>query len=127
VSHLGPFIEAFAPFFALAALLAALVLAINMLGRRLERHDEWLALLDVRVGNLDKDRKATWARQLQRPFELDKTEPAPLVPPPLPPRAPTLNAVDWEEDLVDTEELLKKETGRYPLGEPPKGPEDDDT
>lgn len=125
MSHLGPFIEAFAPFLALAALLAALVLAINMLGRRLERHDEWLALLDVRVGNLDKDRKATWARQLQRPFETSETEPAPIVPPPLPPRAPTLNAVDWEEELVDTEELQKKQTGRYPSGEPPKGPSDD--
>jgi hypothetical protein len=126
VSDLGPFIEAFAPFLALAALLGALVFAINLLGRRLERHDEWLNMLDTRVGNLDKDRKATWAKELQRPYGAETTERA-LVPPPLPPRAPTLNAVDWEEELVDTEELQKKQTGRYPLGEPPKGPNDDDT
>lgn len=117
------FIEAFAPLLLLALLLAAMVVAINMLGRRLERHAEWLNLLDIRLGNLDKDRKATWARQLARPFA---PEPAPLVPPPLPPRAPTLGAVDWEEELVDTEELQKKQTGRYPHGEPPKGPNDDD-
>jgi hypothetical protein len=116
------FLEALAPFLALAALLAALVLAINTLGCKLEKHAEWLSMLDARVGNLDKDRKATWARKLQRPFP----EPPPLVPPPLPPRAPTLNAVDWEDDRVDTEELQKKQTGRYPLGEPPKDPNDDD-
>jgi hypothetical protein len=124
------FLDHLLPFLALAALLAVLVLAINVLGRRLERHDEWLALLDVRVGNLHKDRKATWARQLERPFgaALEVTERAPLVPPPLPPRAPTLEAIDWEEELVKTEEMMKKDTGRYPLGIPPtekKGPNDD--
>lgn len=113
------------PALALAALLAALVAAVNVLGRRLERHAEWLALLDVRVQNLDKDRKATWARQLQRPLELEPTERAPLVPPPLPARAPTIGAVDWEEELVETEEM--KQTGRYPHGVPPpeKGPNDE--
>lgn len=123
------FAQWLAPFLALGALLAGLVVAINMLGRRLERHDEWLALLDVRVGNLDKDRKATWARKLQRPFETEPTEPAvtppPLVPPPLPPRAPTIDATDWVDDNLTTEEM--KQTGRYPLGEPPKGTNDDDT
>jgi len=79
----------------------------------------------VRVHNLDKDRQATWARQLARPFALEMTE-RQLVPPPLPPRAPTLGAIDWEEELVDTEEMMKKETGRYPLGQPPKGPDNDD-
>jgi hypothetical protein len=114
------------PFLMLAALLAALVIAINMLGRRLERHDAWLALLDVRVQNLDKDRKATWVRRLQRPFGLDATEPAPLVPPPLPPRAPTLDATDWRDDDLKTEDLNTRQTGRYPGGDPPKGPNDDD-
>jgi len=116
------FAEWLAPFLALGALLAALVVAINMLGRRLERHDEWLSMLDVRVGNLHKDRKETWARELQRPFA---PEPAPLVPPPLPPRAPTIDATDWVDDNLTTEEM--KQTGRYPLGEPPKGTNDDDT
>lgn len=116
------FVDHLVPFLALAAMLAAVVIAINIIGRRLERHAEWLALLDLRVENLHKDRKATWARELQRP-----TEKA-LVPPPLPTRAPTIDAVDWEEELVKTEEM--KATGRYPLGVPPtepeKGPNDDE-
>jgi len=121
------FLKAFAPFLALAALLAAMVVAINTLGRRLEKHAEWLRLLDVRVHNLGKDRTATYARHLARPFvgPLDATE-RDIVPPPLPPRAPTLGAVDWEDELVDTETLHIKETGRYPLGKPPKGSDDDD-
>jgi hypothetical protein len=120
------FAEWLAPFLALGVLLAGLVFAINLLGRRLERHDEWLSMLDVRVGNLHKDRKETWARELQRPYA--PTEPAPpIVPPPLPARAPTLNAVDWEEELVDTEDINTRQTGRYPQGAPPKGPDDDDT
>ena len=113
--------EALAPFLALAALLAALVLAINALGRRLERHDDWIRLLDVRVGNLDKSRKATWARLLRHP----------LVPPPLPPRAPTLDAVDWRDDDLKTDDLKTddlstRQTARYPDRAPPKGSDDDD-
>ncbi len=125
---LGPFIEAFAPWLMLAAMLVAIIIAINGLGRRFERHDDLIRALDARVGNLDKSRKATWAQKLARPFAED-TEPVlapPLVPPPLPPRNPTLNAVDWEEELVDTEDLTTRQTGRYPQGTPPKGPSDDD-
>lgn len=110
----APFLEQLAPFVALAALLAAMVLAINALGRRLERHDQWIELLDVRVGNLDKSRKATWVRLLQR---------GPLVPPPLPPRAPTLNATDWHDDDLETEDLSTRLTARYPDGQPPKDDE----
>ena len=121
------FIEAFAPFLALAAMLAALVLAINTLGRRFERHDDWLRALDARVANLDKDRKATWVRKLQGTIESADTEAAPLVPPPLPPRPPTLNALDWRDDNLPTDDLNTRQTGRYPGGEPPKGPNDDDT
>ena len=121
------FLDHLLPFLALAALLAAIVVAVNVLGRRLERHAEWLLMLDAKVGNLQKDRKATWARQLQRPFgaALEPTERAPIIPPPLPPRAPTIGAVDWEEELVETEEM--KQTGRYPQGVPPteKEPNDD--
>lgn len=120
MDDIGRFLADFLPFLALAAVLAAIVVAVNVLGRRLSRHDAWLAAIDARVGNLDKDRRATWARRLQRPFG----EPPPLVPPPLP-HAPTQGAVDWEEELVKTERLQTKETGRYPLGVPPKGPSDD--
>jgi hypothetical protein len=114
---LAPFLGRLAPFLALAALLAAMVLAINALGRRLERHDQWIERLDLRVGNLDKDRKATWTRRMQV---------SPLVPPPLPPRAPTLNAADWRDDDLETEDLSTRATTRYPGGAPPKEPNDDD-
>lgn len=126
------YLAALFPYLALAAVLTAMVLAINVHGRRLGKHADWLRLLDLRVGNLDKRREATWARHLQRPYTdpLEMTE-RQLVPPPLPPRAPTLNAVDWSDELIDTEEMQKKETGRYPLGivptTPPKGPDDDGT
>lgn len=129
------FLDHALPFLALGAMLAAIVVAINILGKRFDRHDEWLMMLDARVNNLDKDRKATWARRLARPYgsELADTEAAqlapPLVPPPLPPRRPTVGAVDWEEELVKTEEMTRQ-TGRYPHGIPPlppkKGPNDDD-
>lgn len=136
MDSLVSFLEDFAPFLVLAAMLAALVVAINALGRRFERHDDWLRMLDARVGNLDKSRKATWARRLRRPYGAEPTEPAlgppPLVPPPLPPRAPTLNATDWRDDDLETDELksddiMTRQTGRYPGGAPPKGPNDDDT
>jgi hypothetical protein len=117
VEQLLDFIERFAPLLALAVVLAALVVAINVHGEKFDKHAALLAALDLRVKNLDRDRKAAWVKTLQVP--------RPLVPPPLPPRAPTLGAIDWEEELVDTEELQKKETGRYPLGEPPKGPNDE--
>ncbi len=123
LSGLWEFLGDFLPYLALAALLAAIVVAINVLGRRLEKHDELITALDVRVGNLDKDRKATWARRLARPYGATEPPPLkpPLVPPPLPPRRPTLGAIDWEEEGVDTEEMMRKDTGRYPSGEPPKG------
>jgi hypothetical protein len=118
VERLVDFLRDYAPYLALAALLAAIVLAINLLGRRLEKHDDWLRMLDARIGGLHKERAASWAQSLRRPYGSGQ-----LVPPPLPPRAPTVNATDWRDDALVTEEL--KQTGRYPLGKPPKGPNDD--
>jgi hypothetical protein len=103
------YLERLAPYIALAAFLAVLVIVINWQGRKLERHAIWLARLDLRVGNLHKDREATRVRKLQHP----------IVPPPLPPRHPTVGAVDWEEELVDTEKL-SRDTARYPSGKPPE-------
>lgn len=105
-----------APAVAFCGLLASIVAiaVINWQGRRLGKHDALIAQLDLRVGNIHKDREATRVRKMQHP----------LVPPPLPPRAPTINAIDWEEELVETEEMNLKATARYPLGEPPKGDEE---
>lgn len=94
---------------ALLAFLAVLVAIINWQGKKLGKHDELLHLLDVRVGNIHKDREATRVRKLQNP----------IVPPPMPPRAPTIDARDWEEELVPTEPTMR-DTARYPLGVPPK-------
>lgn len=99
-----------APVVALLGLLGVIVLAINQLGRHLKKHDEVLALLDIRVGNIHKDREATRVRKMQNP----------IVPPPLPPRAPTLNAIDWRDDEAPTEQLSMRDTARYPLGKPPE-------
>lgn len=103
----------------LLAVAVATVAAVNVLGRKLDRHGDWLRLLEARIGNLHKERQASWVQKLQHP------PPAPLVPPPLPPRAPTIDATDWVDDHLTTEEM--KQTGRYPLGKPPKGTNDDDT
>jgi hypothetical protein len=94
---------------ALLALLGALVAVVNWQGRKLSKHDALLYLLDVKVGNIHKDREATRVRKMQHP----------IVPPPLPPRAPTIDAIDWEEERVDTEIMSLKDTVRYPLGKPP--------
>lgn len=121
MEHLVVFLGRFLPFLLLAFLLAAIVVAINVLGRRFERHDAWLEALDARVAGLQKDRRETWARHLKRPFGEPPVTRPPIVPPPLPPRAPTLDAVDWRDDDSATEDLLTRQTGRYPGGEPPKG------
>jgi hypothetical protein len=99
---------------ALVGLLATLVAIINWQGKKLGKHDELLSLLDVRVANIHKDREATRVRKLQ----------SPLVPPPLPPRRPTIDALDWADDDSKTEEMTSqnlKDTARYPRGEPPEG------
>lgn len=49
----------------LALLLALLVVAINIHGRRLERHAEWLRLLDLRLQNMHKARERERFRSLQ--------------------------------------------------------------
>lgn len=65
------YLERLAPALALAAFLATLVVAINILGRRTDRHGEWLRTLDVRVANLHKAREASRVQSLQMPPPLD--------------------------------------------------------
>lgn len=110
------FLDHLLPFLMLALLLGAVVVALNILGKHLERHDDWLAALDARVDGLHKDRKATWARRLKRPYA---GEP---VPPPLP-HHPTPDAIDWSDDDKQTELLAP--TARYPDGKPPPDRKDD--
>lgn len=100
-----------APAVALCGLLASLVAIINWQGRKLGKHDALIAQLDLRVANIHRDREATRVRKLQHP----------LVPPPLPPRAPTIDANDWRDDDSPTEEMNLKDTARYPRGWPPEG------
>lgn len=92
------------------AFCAVLVAVVNWQGKKLGKHDELLGLLEVRIGNLHKDREATRVRKLQHP----------IVPPPLPPRAPTIDARDWRDDDSPTEPMNLRDTARYPLGVPPK-------
>ena len=98
---------------AIILLLAVLVVAVNRLGRLFGKHDALLYLLDVKVGNIHRDREATRVRKLQHP----------IVPPPLPPRAPTIDATDWLDDDHQTEDLSLRNTVRYPRGKPTEGDE----
>lgn len=100
-------------FAALILLLAALVGVVNWQGKKLGKHDDLLRLLDVRVGNIHRDREATRVRKMQHP----------IVPPPLPPRAPTLDATDWGDDDQKTQDLSQRNTVRYPRGKPTEGDE----
>ncbi len=58
-------LEHLAPALALGAFLALVVVIVNRHGRRLERHRLWLERLDLRVGNLHKDRSAQYVRSIQ--------------------------------------------------------------
>lgn len=55
---------------------ALVVVAINVIGKRLDKHDHWLAQLDLRVGNLHKDRRRSDVQSLQtiRPPPLDQAK-----------------------------------------------------
>lgn len=64
----------------LFAFLALVVVAINIIGKRLDKHDVWLGQvdealhkLDLRVGNLHEDRRRRYVQSLQtiRPPPLD--------------------------------------------------------
>ena len=110
LSQLDPLVAVLA---ALLCLLAVLVAVVNWQGKKLGKHDELLYLLDVKVGNIHRDREATRVRKLQHP----------IVPPPLPPRAPTIDATDWLDDDHQTEDLSLRNTVRYPRGKPTEGDE----
>lgn len=71
---------------ALAALLAALVLAMCRLGRRLERHREWLLILESRISNPTGERQS-------RAVQLFTPRPPPLS------NAPT---VEIDEEMLLT-------------------------
>lgn len=91
------------PYFVCAGLIVTLFVAVNLHGRRLGRHDEWMRVLELRVENLHKERKSQLVRSLQRPRRrINETEPEP---PPLS-QAATID--------VDDSWILTKDTRKYP-------------
>jgi hypothetical protein len=50
----------------LAGLLLGWLVAINTHGRRLSKHDAWLARLDIVLGNLHAERQRNYVQHLQR-------------------------------------------------------------
>lgn len=97
---------------AVSLLLVALtvVATLAIVGPRLRRHAVWLERLDLRVGNLHKDREERYARSLQVPRE--------EVDPMLSARPPTLSLASTVEVSPD---LLKTLTAK--TRPPPSGPE----
>lgn len=49
----------------LALLLVLIVVFINVHGRRLERHTEWIRLLDLRIEKMNRARSRDYVRALQ--------------------------------------------------------------
>jgi hypothetical protein len=57
--------EALFPFAIVFLLFVTLIVALNLQGRRLRKHDEWIHLLDVRVDNLHQAKREAYQRSLQ--------------------------------------------------------------
>lgn len=76
----------------LALLLALLVVAINIHGRRLEKHAAWMRVLELRVENLHLTRERNYVRSLQT-----------IRPPPL----SEARTIEVSEDMLRT---LKRDT-----------------
>jgi hypothetical protein len=97
--------------------LIAIVVAVNALGRRLERHAEWIRVLDTRIDNLNKERARNFARSLQIPGPppgstfIGRRPLSTARPPPL---------SDAETVEVDEAMLLTKDTAPYPSPKDPK-------
>jgi hypothetical protein len=59
-------IEALAPLIVVAlALCVAVVVAVNIVGSKLDRHNEWLRRIELSLGNLHKSREQAYARSLR--------------------------------------------------------------
>ena len=98
MEHLVSFLGDAWPLLALGALLVLAVVIINTHGRRLAKHEQWMARVEVRVDNLHRERRLRYARSLQSHR--------------FPPTPGTI--------LVRDEELIfSKDTKPYP--EPPPG------
>lgn len=83
-------LEALVPFLLAAAFLILIVSAINIVGKKVDKHDQWLHQLDLRLGNLHKDKQKAYVQSLQvrRPGE----------PPPLSEE----KTLEISEDMLET-------------------------
>lgn len=79
-----------APYFAIGAVVIALVVVVDRHGHRLIRHDEGLRILGLRVDNLHRRRRRAHVRSLQLPGP-PVSETRAVTPPPETPRPPPLS------------------------------------
>jgi hypothetical protein len=88
-----------APFLALAAValgaVVALIAVVNVVGRNMRRHGDWLRLIELRVANLHKEKESAYVRSIQV---------GTLRPPPL----SEARTVDMSE-LKDTQKLKEED------------------
>jgi hypothetical protein len=87
-------LERFYPFVLLAVFLALVIAVINVHGRRLERHQDWLRQLEGRVTNLHKQKRDAYVQSLQ-------------IPPPL----SEARTVEVSEEMLNTLKLQSKQKG----------------
>lgn len=107
MQHLAPF----GPYLTLALVLVAVVVIVSRHGRRLTRHDDWMAVLELRIANLHKAREQNFARSLQ----LGRTSKLHLRPPPP-------GTVEVTDDMIisgDTDRVGSPPASPTPKKEPP--------
>ena len=71
-------LDALMPYLLVGSFILLIVLAINVLGKRLEKHDQWLHRLDLRLQNLHKEKRQAYLQSLQAPPGNDNAGPPPL-------------------------------------------------
>jgi hypothetical protein len=103
----------------LLLVLVTVIATLGILGPRLRRHAVWLERLDLRVGNLHKEREAAYVRSLQIRADArdDLSGVSPMHAAAHTPRPPTLSGAPTTEVTPD---MLERLTARM---RPPSKPE----
>jgi len=100
--------EALFPFAIVFLLFVTLIVALNLQGRRLRKHDEWIHLLDVRVDNLHQVKREAYARSLQTHT-------------PGPPSLSVAKTIDVSDEMFETMKLRsRKDSDDDPSGSIPR-------